>query len=146
MGFYLEEYTESIQYKESILMKIAWAKIKLWCFHNWRILVIVGAIVLAYALGGKKVKALQTQLQMARELYKKEADAIEGASQKKTEMQTEANIKYKRKTAMESEDHLQLIKAERVRRAVEENKENPETIDRILADEFGIIVMTPGDK
>ena len=133
-------------------MKIAWAKIKLWCFHNWRILVIVGAIVLAYALGGKKVKALQTQLQMARELYKKEADAIEGASQKKTEMQTEANIKYKRaleiahKTAMESEDHLQLIKAERVRRAVEENKENPETIDRILADEFGIIVMTPGDK
>ena len=133
-------------------MKLTWAKIKLWCFHNWRILVIVGAIVLAYALGGKKVKALQTQLQMARELYKKEADAIEGASQKKTEMQTEANIKYKRaleiakKTAMESEDQLQLIKAERVRRAVEENKENPETIDRILADEFGIIVMTPGDK
>jgi hypothetical protein len=75
-------------------MKIAWAKIKLWCFHNWRILVIVGAIVLAYALGGKKVKALQTQLQMARELYKKEVDAIEGASQKKTEMQTHANIKY----------------------------------------------------
>mgnify|MGYP003654621278 FL=1 len=133
-------------------MRLTWEKIKLWCFHNWRILVIVGAIVLAYALGGKKVKALQTQLQMARELYKKEADAIEGASQKKTEMQTEANIKYKRaleianKTAMESEDHLQLIKAERVRRAVEENKENPETIDRILADEFGIIVMTPGDK
>jgi hypothetical protein len=133
-------------------MKLTWAKIKLWCFHNWRILVIVGAIVLAYALGGKKVKALQTQLQMARELYKKEADAIEGASQKKTEMQTEANIKYKRaleianKTAMESEDQLQLIKAERVRRAVEENKENPEVIDRILADEFGIIVMTPGDK
>jgi len=133
-------------------VKLAWEKAKLWCFHNWRILVIVGAIALAYILGGKKVKALQTQLQMARELYKKEADAIEGASQKKTEMQTEANIKYKRaleianKTAMESEDHLQLIKAERVRRAVEENKENPETIDRILADEFGIIVMTPGDK
>ena len=133
-------------------MKLAWEKAKLWCFHNWRILVIAGAVVLAYLLGGKKVKALQTQLQMARELYKKEADAIEGASQKKTEMQTEANIKYKRaleianKTAMESEDHLQLIKAERVRRAVEENKENPETIDRILADEFGIIVMTPGDK
>ena len=133
-------------------MKIAWAKIKLWCFHNWRILVIVGAIVLAYALGGKKVKALQTQLQMSRELYKKEVDAIEGASQKKTEMQTHANIKYKRaieianKSAMESEDQLQLIKAERVRRAVEENKENPEVIDRILADEFGIIVMTPGDK
>jgi len=135
-----------------VLVRITWAKIKLWCFHNWRILVIVGAIVLAYALGGKKVKALQTQLQMARELYKKEADAIEGASQKKTEMQTDANIKYKRaleianKTAMESEDHLQLIKAERVRRAVEANKEDPEVIDRILMEEFGIMVMDPTEK
>ncbi len=133
-------------------MKIAWGKIKLWCFHNWRILVIIGAIVLAYVLGGKKVKALQVQLQMARELYKKEVDAIEGASQKKTEMQTEANIKYKRaleianKTAMESNDHIELVKAERVRRLVEANKDNPEEIDRILSNEFGILVMDPKDK
>ena len=133
-------------------MKLAWEKIKLWCFHNWRILVITGAVVLAYLLGGKKVKALQTQLQMARELYKKEADAIEGASQKKTEMQTEANIKYKRaleiahNTAMESDDHIELIRAERVKRLVEDNKDDPEAIDRILADEFGILVMDPKDK
>ncbi len=132
-------------------MKIAWAKIKLWCFHNWRILVIVGAIVLAYLLGGKKVKALQTQLQMAKELYKKELDAVESASDKKTELQTEANIKYKRaleiahKTAMESDDHIELIKAERVRRLVEDNKDDPDKIDRILAEEFGILVF-PKDK
>ena len=128
-----------------------WAKIKLWCFHNWRFLVIGGAIVLAYLLGGKKVKALETQLQMARELYKEERDAIEGASNKKTKLQKEANIKYLRaleianKTAMESEDHVELIKAERVRRLVEQNKDNPEVIDRILADEFGILVF-PKDK
>ena len=133
-------------------MTITWAKIKLWCFHNWRILVITGAIILAYVLGGKKVKALQTQLQMAQDLYKKEIDAVENASDKKTEMQTEANIKYKRaleiahKTAMDSDDHIELIKAERVRRLVEENKNNPEAIDRILADEFGILVMEPKDK
>jgi len=133
-------------------MKLKWEKLKLWCFHNWRFLVIGGAIALAYILGGKKVKALQVQLQMSRELYKKEVDAIEGASQKKTEMQTEANIKYKRaleiahKTAMESNDHTELIKAERVRRLVEENKDNPEAIDRILAEEFGILIMTREDK
>ena len=131
---------------------ITWAKIKLWCFHNWRILVIVGAIALAYLLGGKKVKALQTQLQMARELYKKEIDAIEGASDKKVEKMTVANLKYQRaleiahKTAMESNDHAELIKAERVRRLIETNKENPEVIDRILAEEFGILVMDPKDK
>jgi len=133
-------------------MKITWAKIKLWCFHNWRFLVIGGAILLAYLLGGKKVKALETQLQMARDLYKKERDAIEGASDKKTEMMTVANLKYQRaleiahKTAMESNDHAELIKAERVRRLVEDNKDNPEAIDKILSDEFGIIVMTPEDK
>ena len=133
-------------------MKQRWDKIKLWCFHNWRILVIIGAIVLAYVLGGKKVKALQTQLQMARELYKKEIDAVENASDKKTEMQTEANIKYKRaleianKTAMESAGNFELIKAERVRRLIEINKNNPEAIDRILADEFGILVMDPKGK
>ena len=133
-------------------MAVTWAKIKLWCFHNWRFLVIGGAIALAYILGGKKVKALQTQLQMSRELYKKEMDIVEGASDKKTEMQNEANIKYKRaleiahKTAMDSDDHIELIKAERVRRLVEENKNDPEAIDRILADEFGILVMDPKDK
>ena len=134
-------------------MKITWAKIKLWCFHNWRFLVIGGAIALAYLLGGKKVKALQTQLQMARELYKKEIDAIEGASDKKIEKMTVANLKYQRaleiahKTAMESNDHAELIKAERVRRLIETNKENPEEIDRILNEEFGILVMdTKGKK
>ena len=134
------------------MMTISWAKIKLWCFHNWRILVIVGAIALAYILGGKKVKALQTQLQMARELYKKEIDAIEGASDKKVEKMTVANLKYQRaleiahKTAMESNDHAELIKAERVRRLIETNKDNPAEIDRILANEFGILVMDPKDK
>ena len=133
-------------------MAIAWAKIKLWCFHNWRILVITGAIILAYVLGGKKVKALETQLQMARDLYKKEIGAIENASDKKIEKMTVANLKYQRaleiahKTAMESNDHAELIKAERVRRLIETNKENPEEIDRILANEFGILVMDPKDK
>ena len=133
-------------------MAITWAKIKLWCFHNWRFLVIGGAILLAYLLGGKKVKALETQLQMARDLYKKERDAIEGASDKKIEKMTVANLKYHRaleiahKTAMESNDHIELVKAERVRRLIETNKENPDEIDRILADEFGILVMDPKDK
>tara|TARA_B100000287_G_scaffold217728_1_gene205371 strand:+ start:120 stop:524 length:405 start_codon:yes stop_codon:yes gene_type:complete len=133
-------------------MAITWAKIKLWCFHNWRFLVIGGAILLAYLLGGKKVKALQTQLQMSKELYKKEVEAIDNASDKKTELQTQANDKYKRaldiahKTAMESNDHIELVKAERVRRLVEENKENPDEIDRILSKEFGIILLEPRDK
>ena len=131
---------------------MTWAKIKLWCFHNWRFLVIGGAIVLAYALGGKKVKNLKTQLQMSKELYKKEVDAINNASDKKTELQTEANFKYKRaieiarQRAEESEDAIEDIKTQRIREMIEMNKENPDEIDRILSKEFGILVMEPKEK
>ena len=85
-------------------------------------------------------------------MKEKEVDAIEGASDKKTELQATANQKYKQalnvanQAAMESSDELQLIKAERVRRLIEANKTNPAAIDRILADEFGILVMNPKDK
>jgi len=126
---------------------ITWAKIKLWCYHNWRILVVTGAIVLAYILGGKKVKALQTQLQMARELYKNEVDAIEESSEAKEEKKDEARSKYERaleiahQTAAESNDRNELIKAERVRILVQMNKDNPAEIDRILKKEFGIILL-----
>ena len=133
-------------------MKLTWEKVKLWCFHNWRFLVIGGAIVLAYALGGKKVKNLKTQLQMSKELYKKEVDAINNASDKKTELQTEANFKYKRameiarQRAEESEDAIEDIKTQRIREMIEMNKENPDEIDRILSKEFGILVMEPKEK
>jgi len=133
-------------------MTITWEKVKLWCSHNWRFLVIGGAIVLAYALGGKKVKNLKTQLQMSKELYKKEVDAINNASDKKTELQTEANFKYKRameiarQRAEESEDVIEDIKAQRIREMIEMNKENPDEIDRILSKEFGILVMEPKEK
>ena len=133
-------------------MKLKWEKIKLWCFHHWRMLVVAALIIISYAVGRGKVKVYKTQLTMARELYHKEIDAIENASDKRTELQAEANIKYKRaleiahKTAMESEDHIELIKAERVKRLVEDNKGNPEAIDRILAEEFGILIMTHEDK
>jgi len=133
-------------------MKLKWEKVKLWCFHHWRILVVAAFLIISYAFGRSKIKAYKTQLRMARELYRKEASAIEEASNKKTEMQTTANLKYKRalqiaqKTANDSNNQAELLKAERVRKLVEENKGNPEKIDRILAEEFGILIMTPEDK
>lgn len=132
-------------------MKLSWAKIKLWCFHNWRILVVSAALILAYLFGRGKVANLKTQLQMSKDLYKKEVEAIDNASTKKGELQTQANLKYKKaleiahKTAMESNDYVELQKAERVRQLVEENKEDPDKIDEILSKEFGILIMTPKD-
>ena len=109
------------------------------------------ALILAYLFGRGKVANLKTQLQMSKDLYKKEVEAIDNASTKKGELQTQANLKYKKaleiahKTAMESNDYAELQKAERVRQLVEENKEDPDKIDEILSKEFGILIMTPKD-
>ena len=133
-------------------MKLSWKKIKLWCLHHWHMLVVAALIVISYAVGRGKVSSYKTQLQMARELYKKEVGVIENASQKKTELQTTANLKYQRaleiahNSALESADFAELQRVERVSELIEENKENPEKIDKILLEEFGITVMTPGAK
>ena len=133
-------------------MKLAWKKIKLWCFHHWRMLVVAALLIISYAVGRKNIKAYKIQLKMGRDLYKKEVDAIETAAKNKGELQMTANLKYKRaleiakKTAIESNNHAELLRAERVRLLVEENKDDPDKIDRILAEEFGILIMTREDK
>tara|TARA_Y100000034_G_scaffold88838_1_gene106713 strand:+ start:1886 stop:2287 length:402 start_codon:yes stop_codon:yes gene_type:complete len=133
-------------------MKLKWERIKLWCFHHWRMLVVAALLIISYAIGRSKVKTYKTQLTMARDLYRKEVDAIENASKNKGELQMNANLKYKRaleianKTAMDSSNYAELKKAERVRDLVEANKDDPKKIDAILMKEFGIMVMTPGDK
>ena len=133
-------------------MKLKWERIKLWCFHHWRMLVVAALLIISYAIGRSKVKTYKTQLTMARDLYRKEVDAIENAAKNKGELQMSANLKYKRaleianKTAMESSNYAELKKADRVRDLVEANKDDPKKIDAILMKEFGIMVMTPGDK
>lgn len=110
------------------------------------------ALLVAFLLGRKNVRGLKTQLQMSKELYKKEVDAINNASDKKTELQSAANVKYKRameiarQRAEESEGVVEEVQNERIKELIETNKENPEEIDRILSKEFGILIMDPKEK
>jgi len=138
--------------KDNKNMLLSWKKIKLWCFHHWRMLVIAAVIIFSYFYGRRKTAAYKTQLKMAQALYKKEIDALVNASDKKEDLKTKAELKYRRaleiaqESAMQSNNYAELKKAERVRELVELNKENPEEIDKILSREFGIILMTPEDK
>ena len=82
----------------------------------------------------------------------KEVDAINNAANKKTELQSAANVKYKRameiarQRAEESEGVVEEVQNERIKELIETNKENPEEIDRILSKEFGILIMDPKEK
>lgn len=133
-------------------MLLTWGKIKLWCYHHWRMLVIAAVIIVSYFFGRRKVAAYKTQLKMAQDLYKKEVEVLLNASEKKDELKADAELRYKRaleiahQNAMESNNYAELQKAERVRELVEQNKENPEEIDKILSREFGVILMVPENK
>ena len=115
-------------------------------------LVIAAVIIVSYFFGRRKVAAYKTQLKMAQDLYKKEVEVLLNASEKKDELKADAELRYKRaleiahQNAMESSNYAELQKAERVRELVEQNKENPEEIDKILSREFGVILMVPENK
>jgi hypothetical protein len=58
-------------------------KIKAWIKAHWNWLVLVGLFCLAYALGKRQSGTLLAQATIAKNQYKKEAEAIELASKEK---------------------------------------------------------------
>ena len=121
-----------------------WSKVKLWCSHNWRILLVSSIILVSYLAGRKGVAKQKTKLKLMKDMYKKEREALEGLGEKKTEDQRLAINNYQKamelatKEMHESRDELRKVKAARVRELLEMNKKNPQVIDDILEREFGI--------
>lgn len=64
-------------------MVVSLAKAKAWIKAHWNWLVLVGLFCLAYALGKRGSSALLAQATIAKDQYKKEAEAIELASKEK---------------------------------------------------------------
>ncbi len=121
-----------------------WSKVKLWCYHNWRILVVVITILIAFLLGRGKLASARAQLSSMRELYKKEKEALKTLDKEKEKKKEAARIKYNKAILMatkqmhESRDELQKKKAERVREILIQSKDDPDAVDDILFKEFGI--------
>ena len=121
-----------------------WSKVKLWCHHNWRYLVVASTILIAYLIGRKNTTAARAQLNSMRELYKKERQELENLDQKREQSKELARKNYSKAILMatkqmhESRDELRKKKAERVRELIEINKKDPQAIDDILEKEFGI--------
>ena len=121
-----------------------WSKVKLWCSHNWRILLVSSIILVSYLAGRKGVAKQKTKLKLMKDAYEKERKALDGLEEVKQEKQKIAINNYKKamnlanKEMHESRDELRKNKAERVRELIELNKKNPQAIDDILEKEFGI--------
>tara|TARA_B100000085_G_scaffold255895_1_gene256017 strand:- start:607 stop:987 length:381 start_codon:yes stop_codon:yes gene_type:complete len=121
-----------------------WSKVKLWCSHNWRILLVSSIILVSYLAGRKGVAKQKTKLKLMKDAYEKERKVLEGLDQELDSKQKIAINNYQKamnlasKEMHESRDELRKQKAERVRELIEMNKRNPQVIDEILESEFGI--------
>ena len=120
-----------------------WVKLKNWCFHHWRLLVVIAIGVASFLLGKKKANEYRIQAQMTKELYEREREAIEIAHKNKSKKKDEAVELYKEAMAaanrryMRSKDGLEKKRAARVADLVEANKNDPDAINRIFEKEFG---------
>ena len=121
-----------------------WSKVKLWCSHNWRILLVSSIILVSYLAGRKGVEKQKTKLKLMKDAYEKERKVLDGLGQELDSKQKIAINNYQKamnlanKEMHESRDELRKKKAERVRELIELNKKNPQAIDDILEKEFGI--------
>ena len=121
-----------------------WSKVKLWCSHNWRILLVSSIILVSYLAGRKGVAKQKTKLKLMKDAYQKERKILEGLDQNKEAKQKMAINNYQKainlanKEMHESRDELRKQKAERVKELIKMNKRNPQAIDEILEKEFGI--------
>ena len=120
-------------------MKLTWEKIKLWCFHHWRMLVVAALIIIYYGVGRKNVTAYKTQLTMARELYRKEVDAIEKAHKdevrkiEKARVLLETTMREIEFKYAEAEKKLDAKKKKQVEKIIKENHNDPDAITEKLA-------------
>jgi len=121
-----------------------WPALKLWCKHNWKVLVIGASILIAFLAGNRRTAAAKEQLKSTRELYKKEREALKNLDAEEDNLKQEAQEKYKNAMAVadrqmhESRDELKKRRAERVKELLSENSHDPKVIDDILYKEFGI--------
>ena len=125
-----------------------WVKLKLaaaWCRQYWRWLVFVIAVLVSYLMGKRGKDKLKEQALLAKEMYIKEKEVIERAHQQEVQAKQEAQERYSEavrkieKKYEEDSHNLTKAKKEAVKKMVNNAKNDPAEIDRILEEQLGII-------
>jgi len=128
----------------ALVAKKYWDKLKVWCYYHWKWLVLILAFVTMFLLGRKSNKGLLKQAQGALKSQKLESAAVERSHRLEIKKREKARKKYE--SAMEriekehSEGQQQLDEARKkeLKKNLKLAKNNPDEIDKILSDEFGL--------
>ena len=105
-----------------------------WCVQHWRWLVFASIALIAYLTGRKSAKNLWKQAELARNHYKREAEAIEKAHNEKNKSIEKVETTHKRKIKdAEKKNAIAFSNLkEKEKLAVEELLVNTEKIDESL--------------
>ena len=126
---------------------MVWLKLKIiaaWCRQHWRWLVLSIAFIVVYMLGKRGSKSLKLQAELARKQYIKEKEAIQKAHDLQIEKQKEAQQRYSdavdkiEKRYEQDQFNLTHAKKEAIKKMVNNAKNDPDEIDKILEQQLGI--------
>ena len=118
-------------------------KIWLWCKHHWKLLAIALWTLIVFVVARKNVRAYKKVLNTTLENYKKEVEVLENSHKEEIRKRDEAiqkhndNIRKLEEKYAGDKQELSVEKRSRYLELVKMYDTDPESINKILEEEFG---------
>ena len=118
-------------------------KIWVWCKHHWKILALALWTLVVFLIARKNVRAYKKVLDTTIESYKKEVEVLENSHKEEIRKRDEAikkhndDIKKLEEKYAGDKEELDVKKRSRYLELVKMYKSDPESINKILEEEFG---------
>ena len=118
-------------------------KIWVWCKHHWKILALALWTLVVFLIARKNVRAYKKVLDTTIENYKKEVEVLENSHKEEVRKRDEAvkkhndDIKKLEEKYAGDKEELDVEKRSRYLELVKMYKSDPESINKILEEEFG---------
>tara|TARA_X000001388_G_scaffold76001_1_gene72157 strand:- start:369 stop:773 length:405 start_codon:yes stop_codon:yes gene_type:complete len=118
-------------------------KIWLWCKHHWKLLAIALWTLVVFVVARKNVRAYKKVLDTTLENYKKEVEVLENSHKEEIRKRDEAiqkhndNIRKLEEKYAGDKQELSVEKRSRYLELVKLYDSDPESINKILEEEFG---------
>ena len=131
----------------ALIAKKYWDKFRVWCFYHWKWLVLILVFVVTFLLGRKSNKGLLRQAQGALKSQKLESKAIERSHSLEIKKREKARKKYESAIQRIESEHskgqqkLDEARKKELKKNLKLAKNNPDEIDKILSEEFGLKEM-----
>ena len=127
-----------------LLIKKWWDIASVWCRQHWRWLVMIAALIIVYILGKRQNRVELLQAKLALKHYQQEKDAIIKAYETEKKLREQAKQKYNnamsavRERYKDDFNSINMKKEAEIRKKLNQAKNNPSEIDKILEEELGI--------